>query len=698
MEDAKWEQMLKDLPPQFRLYRMALKFRFPHIRDHLRVFAGWAIEEELLNTEDAMRLCENGNLSMILRAENEIGERSKNTDWLVQEKEIKKQERGLLRKRTVPNNKFDFEVLEKRIEELKDKLSKEKEKVDEASQHLDECKEVIKSMKDYLDGDDNMNLLTRLNVARKVGQGSKETQLRGGEFEQKVIDLKTKWMVKLKATLVEQISKVKQSVLPVEFQGESDAWIYATHQNVSISQMLKQGSKLRPGVVVECDIAVTCNGYLIALGECKAGLEGQSDAVYQIMRQKYIIGATTLEESKTVEKWMGEKAYLGTGEREVAECSITWPKQTEKVLLFEQKECGLPIGIIFTGPREAHVLNLSPKIRSHVGFALCGQDPAMRDAELLSLLAKSKAFTIEEFQDTSVLYHEQILSDVNPGDEGADAEGADGDEGAETLLATFERMKKILKTMKAKGTFGTEDGYRQFMEEFKSYKFPQVQDGDQQACDEFEDLKRESPPVTQMKLDTFKKQHRDLAGHTHTMVLLKKFLSKIAQINPDTEDSEFEAILNGHMEEFSGVKVKSFVFETVKANLAQEFIGGRRIILKITHMDALPSNQATVDTEQEGLFVGERKANLYIVSASATPAGVTEGTQLVMTWWRDQGCFGSAYYTEEGAQQDKKGLDFFKISSGRPPKSTKVGEWFQKLEAFIASTKVSCLHGVIKII
>ena len=515
-------------------------------------------------------------------------------------------------------------------------------------------------------------------------------------------------MVKLKATLVEQISKVKQSVLPVEFQGESDAWIYATHQNVSISQMLKQGSKLRPGVVVECDIAVTCNGYLIALGECKAGLEGQSDAVYQIMRQKYIIGATTLEESKTVEKWMGEKAYLGTGGREVAECSITWPKQTEKVLLFEQKECGLPIGIIFTGPREAHVLNLSPKIRSHVGFALCGQDPAMRDAELLSLLAKSKAFTIEEFQDTSVLYHEQILSDVNPGDEGADAEGADaegadGGEGAETLLATFERMKKILKTMKAKGTFGTEDGYSQFMEEFKSYKFPQVKDGDQQACDEFEDLKRESTKVTQTKLEIFQEQHRDVAGHKHTVVLLKAFLSQLAGIDPEitqgrNRDSELETILRGHMGGLPGVQVKSLLLDEQKENLEQGFQGGRRIILKITHLNALPSNQATVDTDQEDLFVGRRKANLYIVSASATPMGVTERTQLVMTWWRDQCCFGSAYYTEEGAQQDKKGLDFFKISSGRRPSPKKVGEWFQKLEAFIASTKVSCLHGVIKII
>ena len=283
--------------------------------------------------------------------------------------------------------------------------------------------------------------------------------------------------------------------------------------------------------------------------------------------------------------------------------------------------------------------------------------------------------------------------------EGADAEGADGNAGSEILMTAFKRMIQIKETVaKAVGTLDTLAAYNLFMEEFNRHKFPQVQDGDQQACDEFEDLKRESPPVTQMKLDTFKKQHRDLAGHKHTMVLLKKFLSKIAKIHPDTEDSEFEAILKGHVENFSGVKVKSFVFETVKANLAQEFIGGRRIILKITHVNALPSNQATVDTEQEGLFVGERKANLYIVSASATPAGVTEGTQLVMTWWRDQGCFGSAYYTEEGAQQEKKGLDFSKISSGRPPKSTKVVEWFQKLEAFIASTKVSCLHGVIKII
>ena len=123
--------------------------------------------------------------------------------------------------------------------------------------------------------------------------------------------------------------------------------------------MFKQGSKLRTGVSVECDIAVTCNGYLIALGECKAGVEGLSDAVYQIMRQKFIIGATRIKEKRTIEKWMGEEAYLGTEKREVAECRITWPKQTEKVLLFEKGKYGLPIGIIFTGPREAHILNLS---------------------------------------------------------------------------------------------------------------------------------------------------------------------------------------------------------------------------------------------------------------------------------------------------------------------------------------------------
>ena len=211
----------------------------------------------------------------------------------------------------------------------------------------------------------------------------------------------------------------------------------------------------------------------------------------------------------------------------------------------------------------------------------------MRDAELLSLLAKSKAFTIEEFQDSNVLYHEQILSDVNPRDEGADGEGADGegadgDEGAETLVATFERMKIMLERVKTAGTVDTLKGYNQFIEDFKIYKFPKVQDGDQRPCNEFEDLKGESTEVTQKKLEIFQEQHRDLAGHKHTVVLLKAFLSQLAGIDPEIEDSELETILRGHMGGLPGVEVKSLLFDEQKENLEQGFIGGRRIILKIT--------------------------------------------------------------------------------------------------------------------
>ena len=86
-------------------------------------------------------------------------------------------------------------------------------------------------------------------------------------------------------------------------------------------------------------------------------------------------------------------------------------------------------------------------------------------------------------------------------------------------------MKRMLESVNSAGTGGTLEGYGQFMKEFKIYNFPHVQDGDQRPCDKFKALKRESTGVTQMKLEIFQEQRRDLAGHKQTVVLLKEFLS-----------------------------------------------------------------------------------------------------------------------------------------------------------------------------
>jgi hypothetical protein len=279
---------------------------------------------------------------------------------------------------------------------------------------------------------------------------------------------------------------------------------------------------------------------------------------------------------------------------------------------------------------------------------------------------------------------------------------------AETLMATFERMRRMIPQTEKDHTL---QDYAHFITEFKKHTFPVVQDGYQVPCKEFDVLMGKSTEDTQRKLEIFKEQHRDVAGHSPAMVLLAVFLSTLAAISPeimqgDDQDEVLRTMLRDRMSKLHGVESMSLLFDEQTPN-GTKFKGGRRITLKISHEGALPSQQAMVDTNKEDLFVAQRKDNLYIVSPSATPMEVTACTQLVMSWWREQGvrsaddyknegCFGTAYYTEQGAKKESKGMEFSHISSDKAPTTeAKAAKWFKKLADLIEAKRVLCLHGVI---
>lgn len=126
------EELIKDLPEEVLAYKEKLDATFTEIQPDLEKFGTWAFDMSFLSRIDADRLSENGNLTMISRAEKAV-----QAQLAVQTKAISDMKKRILK---------DARGLEQRTQNAvgydTEKLKKEGEALDELKRNLDKLMEV----------------------------------------------------------------------------------------------------------------------------------------------------------------------------------------------------------------------------------------------------------------------------------------------------------------------------------------------------------------------------------------------------------------------------------------------------------------------------------------------------------------------------------------------------------------------------
>lgn len=427
---TKVAELMVSLPDPFMVYRGHLSQAFSKIQPILQKFADWAVSQKLLSPDDATRLFASGNLGMIDRVVKKIEDlRTERLSQIVQlEKEIAGKVRGLVAKKTQLSR---FDKTSDQFTAMFGKIAKDEEAIDQIQSKIDQIRaeqleleigqfadwaQVIQSLIGTLD-EISPDLLPSLKRAQTYYRGGASSNKNGLKFEEQVMADADKWIERYKQGIIERLQKYIASgkaplAITEAFSGSPDDWKWQVIPNVDLTLRVvyhKKGKAVKKKSA-ECDAIIVVNGYLCAFVECKTQKDALSDAVYQIMRAMWMSDSVTQTDRAELEKFFA-KEYGESESMHVQGFEINQSVKKKTTCIVDSDHCALmsvtQSGIIFTRS-DIPDLDASPSVKQQVAFTLCGHDPDMMIQELRPLLEKGLAFTLQRWQETISIFHEEV--------------------------------------------------------------------------------------------------------------------------------------------------------------------------------------------------------------------------------------------------------------------------------------------------